>query len=110
MPLEASGKVTFLRVNDVGTGYGPPTDFLDVEVVMMLDSLPNQAFGFQLRNDNQQFARQGMLNLLRDAFNNNWSALIDYNIDAGKHNGVIIRVALVKQQVIHPVIGTIGKQ
>ncbi len=31
--LESKGRITFLRVHDVGTGFGPPTDFLDVEVV-----------------------------------------------------------------------------
>jgi len=52
MPLqESSGKVTFLRAHDVGTSWGPPADRIDVEVVTKLDSLPNQAFGFQLRDD-----------------------------------------------------------
>jgi len=37
-----------------------------------------------------------MLDVLRDAFNANTPVLIDYNIPAGKKNGVIIRVALTK--------------
>jgi len=37
-----------------------------------------------------------MLDLLRDAFNHNWVVLIDYNLDPGKTNGVIIRTALTK--------------
>jgi len=94
--LESSGKLTFLRVHDVGTGFGPPTDFIDVEVVIKLDSKPKNAFGFQLRNDNNRPARAGMLDLLRDAFNHNWVVVIDYNLDAGKTNGVIIRTALTK--------------
>ena len=94
--LGASGKLTFLRAHDVGTGWGPPTDFIDVEVVARLNSLPNQAFGFQLRDDAERVTRQGMLNLLRDAFNNNWTVALDYNIDPGKTNAIIIRVALVK--------------
>jgi hypothetical protein len=97
MPLlESSGKLTFLRAHDVGTGWGPPTDFIDVEVVAKLNSLPTQAFGFQLRNDAERVTRQGMLSLLRDAFNNNWTVTLDYNIDPGKTNGIIIRVALTK--------------
>ena len=36
--LAAQGKLTFLRVHDVGTGYGPPSDFINVEVVIKLDS------------------------------------------------------------------------
>lgn len=95
--LESKGHITFLRVHDVGTGYGPPTDYLDVEVVIQLDSQPGKAFGFQLRNDSNMPARQGMLDLLRDAFANNFPVLIDYNVTPPKVNGVIIRVAVVKQ-------------
>lgn len=94
--LQSTGKLTFLRVHDVGSGYGPGSDFIDVEVVAQLDSQPGKAFGFQVRNDAQRAARQGMLDLLRDAFNNNWTVSLDYYIDPGKNNGVIIRVALRK--------------
>ena len=94
--LESSGRLTFLRAHDVGTGWGPPSDFIDVEVVCKLDALPKNAFGFQMRNDGNRPARAGMLDLLRDAFNHNWTVTIDYNIDPGKKNGVIIRVALTK--------------
>jgi hypothetical protein len=94
--LNASGKVTRLRVHDVGTKFGPPTDQIDVEVVIELNTKPGMAFGFQLRNDSDRAARQGMLDLLRDAFNNNWTVHIDYNIDTGKKNGTIIRTWLTK--------------
>jgi hypothetical protein len=94
--LETKGTITFLRVHDVGTGYGPPSDFLDVEVVILLNTAPGKGFGFQLRNDNNRPARQGMLDLLRDAFTNNLPVLIDYNVTPPKKNGVIIRVALTK--------------
>ena len=70
----ASGKVTMLRVHDVGSKYGPPGDQLDVEVVFRLDSLPDMAFGFKLRNDVNIATHEGMLGLLRDAFNNGWTA------------------------------------
>jgi hypothetical protein len=92
--LESTGKITFLRVHDVGTGFGPPSDFIDVEVVIQLDSRPGESFGFQLRADANRAARQGMLDLLRDAFENNLNVTIDYNIEPPKRNGVIIRVAL----------------
>ena|ERR1700761_1806180 len=95
--LESKGRITFLRVHDVGTGFGPPTDFLDVEVVVQIDSQPGKSFGFQLRNDNNRPARQGMLDILRDAFANNFPVLIDYNVTPPKVNGVIIRTAVVKQ-------------
>ena len=95
--VESKGRITFLRVNDVGTGFGPPTDFIDVEIVVQIDSQPGKSFGFQLRNDNNRPAREGMLELLRDAFANNLPVLIDYNITPPKMNGLIIRVAMVKQ-------------
>jgi imidazoleglycerol phosphate dehydratase HisB len=82
-----------LRVHDLGTAFGPPNDQIDVEVVIQLDSRPNQSFGFQLRNDNNQPARRGMLDLLRDAFNQNLQVTIDLDIEDGRNNGIIIRTA-----------------
>jgi hypothetical protein len=40
MPLNASGKISLLRVHDRGTAYGPPTDRIDVEVVMQFVGRP----------------------------------------------------------------------
>jgi hypothetical protein len=96
--IQSSGKLTFLRGHDVGSGFGPPSDFIDVEVVIKLDTEPDRAMGFQLRNDSSRSAHQGMLDLLRDAFNHNWTVVVDYSIDldAGKKNGEILRTALKK--------------
>lgn len=94
--IQRAGKLTFLRVHDVGTGWGPPSDFIDVEVVVRLNSAPSQAYGFQLRDDENRVARQAMLDLLRDAFVNNITVRIDYDIDPGNNNGIIFRVALEK--------------
>lgn len=94
---QATGKLTLLRVHDVGTKYGPPADQIDVEVVIWLNTKPGYAFGFQLRDDSNRPARQGMLDLLRDALNHNWSVTIDYEIDTGKKNGVIRRVWITKK-------------
>ena len=44
---------------------------------------PADAFGFQLRDDANGPARQGMLDLLRDAFNHGWIANIDFDIPRG---------------------------
>lgn len=89
--LATEGKVTFLRVNDIGTGYGPGNDRLDVEVVIQLDSEPNRAFGFQLRNDANQKTHRRMLDILRDAFKRDRRIQIDY-IRTGLRNGQILRV------------------
>lgn len=108
MPLNTSGQISLLRVHDVGTGYGPPSDAMDVEVVVQFAGRPADAFGFQLRTDGNGPARRGMLDLLRDAFNHDWIAHLDYNIAAGHHNGVIIRAWVTKPPkspvVISPVV------
>jgi len=93
---QTSGKLNFLRVHDVGTRYGPPTDQINVEAVIKLNSKPGYAFGFQLRNDQNRPVRQGMLDLLRDAFNNNWNVTIDYEIANDNKNGIIRRIWLTK--------------
>jgi hypothetical protein len=88
---QATGRLTFLRVHDVSTGFGPPSDSLDVEVVIQLDTMPGRGFGFQLRTDSEEAARHGMLDLLRDAFARNSRVTIDY-VRTGLRNGRIIRV------------------
>jgi hypothetical protein len=89
--LGAEGKVTLLRAHDMGTGYGPQSDFMDVEVVIWLDSEPGRAFGFQLRAGANEEAHRGMLGLLRRAFNRNGRVRIDYT-STGLRNGRILRV------------------
>ena len=92
----ATGQITLLRVHDVGTGYGPPGDTINGEVVMQISSRPGQAFGFALRDDGNRYARQGMLDLLRDAFNNDWTVSIVYDIQPGDNNARLFRVWLTK--------------
>lgn len=94
--LESQGKITFLRVNEVGDSFGPAGDAIRVEAIAQLDSEPGKSFGFELRNDKQRPAHQGMLDLLRDAFENDSTVLLDYLIPQGNNNGILIRVALTK--------------
>jgi hypothetical protein len=98
MPVQKQGKVTLLRVHDLGTRYGPPTDEIDAEVVIWLSTTQaqNEAYGFQLRNDNNGPSRKGMLNILRDAFNLNWTVTTDVDLPDGKKNGIIRRVWITK--------------
>jgi hypothetical protein len=112
--LEKTGKIIFLRAHDLGTAYGPPNDQLDVEAVFILNAIGDGAYGFQLRNDDKLPARQAMFSLLRDAFVNNLPVTADYLIDPGKRNGIAIRVALIRSQIVPqpPVVlgqGTSGK-
>ena len=103
MPLNLSGPHSLLRVHELGTGYGPPNDFIDVEVVVQFAGHSADAQGFQLRSDATLPARQGMLDLLRDAFNHGWIAHIDHETPAGKHNGIILRVWVTKPvSTTHP--------
>lgn len=90
--LNASGHLTFLRVHDVGTGFGRPPNFLDAEVVCLLDSVQWLSLGFQLRADGERATRRAMLALLRAAFVANRPVSIDY-VRTAPRVGMVIRVA-----------------
>jgi hypothetical protein len=96
--VASQGRVVELRVIELGSKHGPPDDQIDVEVVAELDTVPSRNMGFQLRNDQNRPVRQGMLDLLRDAFEIGCQTRIEYSIDAeaGKHNGIIVRVILIR--------------
>ena len=104
MPLQVSGQLSLLRVHERGSKYGPPSDQIDVEVVVQFRNRPNEAFGFQLRDDAEGPAREGMLGLLRDGFNHGWTVTIDYDIAPGHQNGVAVRVWLTKPAGTGPVL------
>jgi hypothetical protein len=91
--LSARGRIDFLRVHDVGTGYGPPTDFLDAEVVVRLDSDPRNAFGFQLREGTDEAKNAAMLSGLQSAFTRRTPVTLEY-VRTGFRIGRIIRVAV----------------
>ena len=82
--FRTSGKVTFLRVNEVGTRYGPANDSLDAEVIIKLNSQKKKSFGFKLRKDHNELVHQGMLDLLRDAFRYQQKVTIVYRIKTDK--------------------------
>jgi hypothetical protein len=88
------GKISFLRVHDVRTGFGPPSDLLDGECVIKLqgDASPDQAYGFTLRNDDNSIAHKAMFDLIRDFYLNDREVVIEYFIEPGKKNGRIFRV------------------
>ena len=90
----ATGKLAFLRVHRLGSGFGPSSDFLDVEVVIGIKGV-NGGFVFTLRDDNNHFAHQGMLDLLRDANRSDTVVEVEYTLapeEFGKINGTILRV------------------
>ena len=93
--LYIEGKVNALMVQNIGGQYGPPSDQIDVEVIVGMDSREG-ANGFQLRNDENRLVRQGMLDVLRGAFQHGWKVQIITDIPDGKKNGIIRRVSILK--------------
>jgi hypothetical protein len=95
--LQVTGYVTFLRVNEPGSGFGGgSTNWFDADVIFMLDSRSDKGFGFQLRDDPFQPVRQGMLALLRDAVLQHLQVTTDYIelVTPPNNNSFVIRVAL----------------
>jgi len=88
----ASGTLSLLRIHDVGTGFGPAGDFLDAEVIIRFNGDPTKAYGFQLRDDANRPVREGMLELLRDAYDKNWTVTVNYYAETGRNNSVLFRV------------------
>lgn len=87
----AIGRLTLLRIHDVGTGFGPPGDRLDGEIVVFLDTQPEKSFGLRLRADANRPAAEGMLGVLRDAFNRNRVVRLEF-VRTGCRTGRIVRV------------------
>ncbi|MFI5893904.1 hypothetical protein ACIA5D_27775 [Actinoplanes sp. NPDC051513] len=87
----ATGHLTELRVHELGSGFGPPTDRLDAEVVVQLDAEPGKAFGFPLRTGNGEAQAGGMLDLLRDVFRTGRRVRLEY-VRTGCRIGTLIRV------------------
>lgn len=65
--LTAPGRLTLLRVHELGTGFGPPDDHIDAEVIVRLDSRPGESFGFRLRTNPELPSATAMLASLRAA-------------------------------------------
>ncbi len=78
--FSASGRLRFLRVNDVGGSFGPCPNCITAEVVFNFVS-SNNWYGLRLLNDANLPAHQAAVDLLRDAFNNNWTVQVDYSDD-----------------------------
>ncbi|NBB93715.1 MAG: hypothetical protein GVY32_11160 [Gammaproteobacteria bacterium] len=76
------GRPTMLRINEVGSGFGAPENHLDAEVIVALDGLP-RVYGFQFRPDLEEDVREGMLDLLRVAFNQERTVRLDYEVPTG---------------------------
>ena len=91
-----SGKVSFLRVHEVSSKYGPANDQIDVEVVFQLAEVPQKTFGLKLRNDTNRLTHLAALDLLRDAFANGYVVMTDADFTGTRKNAVVYvgRVAI----------------
>ena len=89
----AEGRVSLLRVHDSG-GYGPEDDRIDADVIFRLDTHPDRAFGFQLRDDEARPAHEGMLMLLRDALAHDFDVATDYRQLLNRANSIAFRIEL----------------
>lgn len=92
-----TGKVTFLRVCDTNSLWGPPGDQIGSQVIVRLNTAPDEAYGFELIPDDYDLpSRLAMLAMLRDAYINDITVSLDCDIDVGKKNGHLRRVNLDK--------------
>ena len=65
----AAGLVEFLRVHELGSGWGGGgSNPIDAEVIFKLDTEPRKAFGIPLRSGDTLPAHEAMYSLVRDAF------------------------------------------
>jgi hypothetical protein len=87
-----TGKISLLRVHDVGTKYGPSHDQLDAEVIVRFQNDGHLAYGFKLRNDNNLPVAQAMFAMLQDAFNTRTSITIEYREEELRNNHSLFRV------------------
>lgn len=85
--VQTTGAVEWIRVNDVGTGFGPPDDFIDGEVIFKLTNGENH-YGFQLRDNANALVAQGGLSLLVVAMENGWMINVDYDDCGGLNHEV----------------------
>jgi hypothetical protein len=109
--LIAEGLVAFLRVHELKTGFGGgQSNFIPAEAIFRLETRPDKAFGFELRDDKFLPARQGMLSLLREAMVHDLRVIVDYlePVTPPNQNCYAIRIALTKsRQTVTPPVGEV---
>ena len=87
-----TGRIASLRVHEKGSGYGPPNDQLDAEVIVRFENDGALAYGLPLRNDDDLPAAQAMFALLQDAFDGGIAVSIDYREESGRNHHYLFRV------------------
>ncbi|AFL82113.1 hypothetical protein Aeqsu_2660 [Aequorivita sublithincola DSM 14238] len=89
--LSAEGKINFLRLHNVGGGYGSGYDMLDAEVIVKIDSQTEMSFGMQLRKNENEKSALNMYRMLQKAFQQNENIMLEY-VRKSIHSGIIKRI------------------
>jgi len=87
-----SGQLSRIRVNEINDSFGGCPNCITAEVLFKFTN-SNRWFGLRLLNDANLVPHQAAVDLLRDAFNNDWTVQVDYS-DDGLAGRTIFPVAL----------------
>lgn len=90
---KSSGKITTFRVQTEGLEFGTEKDRLDAEVLVRLDSTPNQTFGVRLHGGSSP-ASIAMTDILKEAYLRNLPVTIFHVQPPGRNNVTILWVEL----------------
>lgn len=85
------GVITHIRIQTSGHEYGPPDDRLDAEVIVHLDSTPDEAYGLRM-HEGVAPATQAMIELLRESYFRQMPVEIFHTKLPGKKNHTVIWV------------------
>lgn len=88
-----TGKIAMLRVHRRGSGFGPPADRIEGELVVKLEPFATEAYGVTLRDDADGPTHRAMFDLLRGAFEAGREVTLEVELDAGRRNGEILRTS-----------------
>ncbi len=95
---DRDGKIGVLLSQTIGSGYGPPSDFLDAEAIVRLEN-SSEAFAMRLRaGDPNLSANLAMLSLLRDAEVHKYTIHLVGWFEPGKLGGWLARVVITGPQ------------
>jgi len=79
-----SGKVSLIYVQELGKNYKVLGHPVYTEAVFKLSTKPNIWFHFHLRNDQESLVNQAYFDILRDAYNNNYTVSVLADISTSK--------------------------
>jgi hypothetical protein len=88
---KTSGKLSYLRIHDVDSGYGGNVSNTQDEVIIKLDNAEEKFYSFPLEKNQNAYVNKGMLNRLQAAFIENELITIEYKRESIA-GGKIIRL------------------